>query len=299
MKKMMIALLAFIMIPYTVSFAQNQTYKVFTPSGGNLSEFVQSGENKFRYFILGESEPMYFSVDGPTKLKIRVRSDILDKGFTIFEIQIWEGDQLIEGKRVKTGPSNLTALESGRKLGLSRDVFFDAAKGLHNYTVRIISEDAKKFYLRFYQTRRAKNSISYSGYRPTQYNEKITLKSSKNSSTYYIADNTNGVKVRAIGPTEIVIYCRANFDETMKGKSKFALGVYENDLELMKFSGIAEKSKTMIYEERSDLIPSKLHKFNLKVPAGSHEFEIRKVNSAASSLSVRFKMSDDSLGKKK
>jgi len=299
MKKIIIALLVFALAPYSLTFAAKTKYKVFKPSGGKSYEFVKSGEKKYKYFVTEENAPLYFKVTGPTKLKIRTRP-ALDQGKSSqFEIQVWEGDKLVKGRRVKSNASELTLDKTGEKIGLSRDIFINVPKGKHNYTLRINSKTSTKFYTRFHQSAKKKKKAKYSVYRPYDFEKKISLKSAKYKTTYYIVDNDGGAKIKAVGPTEVIIYCRANFNETMKEKSKFAIGVFENGNEVKKFTGIANKSKKLVYEERTDYIPSTLHKYKLSVPSGQHEYEIKKVNSAAPSLSVRFKMNNNSLGKKK
>jgi hypothetical protein len=84
----------------------------------------------------------------------------------------------------------------------------------------------------------------------------------------------------------------------MKTKSKFALGIFEDNKEVKKFTGIAEKSRKYSYAERTDWIPSNLYKFKLDVPSGKHEYTLKKINSAAPSISVRFKIENNDLSKR-
>ena len=96
-----------------------------------------------------------------------------------------------------------------------------------------------------------------------------------------------------------MIYCRTNFDKTIKGKTKFALGVFENGESVKKFTGIARASSKMVYSDRTDLIPSTLQKYTLTIPSGKHTYTLKKVNSAAPNIAIRFRMKENSLGKKK
>ena len=85
----------------------------------------------------------------------------------------------------------------------------------------------------------------------------------------------------------------------MKGKSKFALGVYENGSSVKTFTGIASKSETMVFSDMPEIIPSTAHKYYLDVPKGEHVYELKKINSPAPSLAVRLRIQEDALGKKK
>ena len=49
MKKLIIALMIFALIPYSLTLAAKTKYKVFKPSGGKNYEFIKSGEKKYKY----------------------------------------------------------------------------------------------------------------------------------------------------------------------------------------------------------------------------------------------------------
>jgi hypothetical protein len=87
-------------------------------------------------------------------------------------------------------------------------------------------------------------------------------------------------------------------DKDIKEKTKFGLGVFEKGEAVKKFTGIAKKSCKTVFEDRTDLIPSTLHKYTLKIPSGKHNYTFKKINSAAPTLAIRFKMKENSLGKK-
>jgi hypothetical protein len=288
-----------ILLTFGTANAAKTQYKAFRPEGADKTQFLQSDGKKYRYFVLEQGKVMDFSVSGPKKVKIRTRPALEGGAKSVdFEVQVWEGDDLVTGRKAESGKSKLAVDVKGVDVGLARDLFFKVPKGKHNYRLKLVSSKLKKSWVRFYQERE-KSKPKYISYKPSKFQKTIKLKGSKSDITYYLVDNDGGAQLSVIGPAEVMIYCRTNFDETVEGKSKYALGVFESGKSVRKFTGIARKSSKMAYSDRADLIPAVLKKFTLKVPSGKHTYTFKKVNSAAPSLSIRFKMKENSLGKKK
>lgn len=298
MRKFVAFATVILILAFGSAMAAKTKYKVFGLDGGNKKVFLQSGDKKYRYYELGQNQTIDFRVNGPTKVKVRVRPALEgDAKSADFEIQVWEGDKMVAGRKTNAGRSKLVSEEKSTGIGLARDIFFKVPKGNHTYVIRVQSKIAKKSYLRFYQAKK-KKAAKFTTYKPSEFKKTIKLKSKKSDITYYQVDSDGGAKMSVVGPAEMRIYCRANFDEKTNDKSKFALGIFENGASVKKFTGIAKKSGVTIYSDHADLIPSTLHKYIFKVPAGKHEYTFKKINSSAPSLSIRFKMSANSLGKR-
>lgn len=298
MRKFLAICTTILIMAFGSQLSAKTIYKVFRPEGAGKSEFLQSGAKKYRYFLLDEGKTINFQATGPIKIKIRARA-ALEGGIKSanFVVQVWEGNELITGKKAVARVSKLKSDVKGVEVGLARDLFFKVPKGRHNYDIKLVSSDVKKSYVRFYQEKKKKKP-KYITYKPSKFKETVRLKGSKSDITYYLVDNNGGAELSVIGPAEVMIYCRTNFDKTIKGKSKFALGVFENGESVKKFTGIARASSKMTYSDRTDLIPSTLHKYTFKVPSGKHTYTLKKVNSAAPNIAIRFRMKEDSLGKK-
>lgn len=299
MRKSVIFCAAVLIMAFGTSMAAKTKYKVFRPEGAGQSAFLQSDGKKYKYFTLEQGRVIDFAVTGPSKVKIRVRP-ALEGGIKSanFEIQVWEGKKMIAGRKAESAKSKLKVDEKGVEVGLARDLFFKVPKGKHSYEIKFVSSNLKKSYVRFYQEKK-KPKPKYITYKPSKFRDTIKLKSSKSDITYYLVNKDGGVELSVIGPAEVMIYCRTNFDKNIKEKSKFALGVFENGETVKNFTGIAKKSTKSVYSDRTDLIPSTLHKYTLKVPSGKHNYTLKKVNSAAPNIAIRFKMKENSLGKKK
>jgi hypothetical protein len=297
MKKTAAFILAICLLFTGISFAADTTavsYKVFKPTGAGMSLLVQSGTKQFKYYIVSRGTSFGFDVTGPTKVKVYTRAEfktgIKEQSY---EIQVWEADRLVKGRKVKATPSALLA--NSQILGLSRSVIFDVPAGQHSYRLWMISDKADKYYIRFYQTQPgAKSSID--NLQPTQFKRQVTLVSGGNMLPYYLVDTTGGVSLNVAGPAQLIIYCRANYDKNMRGKSKFTLGMYESGKEAAQFPGAVKMATKTEFLELGELVPSTLNTYTFNVPVGKHIYQFKKIDSASPNLALRFKTAKSGLG---
>ena len=301
MKKFVLSFLVlFLIVNGQSPFAKPKVkYRAFKPSMAGESVFLKSGTKRYKYYVLEKDKGIFFDIKGPTKIKIRTRADLGNQESAEYDLYVWEGKEVIAGRKAKTKPSKLQVEGRKGKSGVARDLFFDVPSGKHTFSISFRSDNVERLDLRFYQQKKAKKSIKYTSFLPYDYGRAINLKTSKSKIPYYLVKEDGGVKIKVIGPTRLQIFCRANYDQSMKGKSKFALGVYENGSSVKTFTGIASKSETMVFSDMPEIIPSTAHKYYLDVPKGEHVYELKKINSPAPSLAVRLRIQEDALGKKK
>ena len=302
MKKSFIYAIAILLLAFGIAVAAKSKikYRVFAPGGAEKKTFVKLNEKKYSYFELEKGKTIGFDVTGPTRVKIKTRALLpaaLKSGS--YEIQIWEGDKLITGRKAQAGVSKATIDNLSGQVGIGKNLKFKVPRGKHSYRVWIKSDDTDKFMVRFYQQKPARKKITYISKAPDFFSKKVKVPIKNSQVSYYVVDHSGGAKLSVVGPTKIKILCRAAFDHNMKGRSKFTLGVFENNSQVQMFSSMAEPSAKLMFAEMTDLIPSDLHTYILSVPSGKHTFEFRKMNSAAPNLAVRFKIQKDSVGKKK
>jgi len=280
-------------------FAKSKTkYRAFSPTDAGKSVMLKSDSNKYKYFELESGKSIGFDVSGPAQVKIRTRAYLPENLLAgEYEVTVWEGSKVKTGRKAKTAVSKISIDGSKDRVGVARDILLKVPRGEHSYTLSMESGNISKFYVRFYQNLQKKKKTAYEAFQPYEFARREKLKSGKSSFSYYFVDDKGGAKLKVIGPTKIKIYCRANFDATLKEKSKFSLGVMENGKSVEIFAAVADKSSKGAYIEVRDVIPSTLHTFILEVPDGEHVYEFRKVNSLSANLAVRFGILRSSLGK--
>jgi hypothetical protein len=298
---------AFLILAFAFSFsgaafgtkAAKVQYRVFAPSGAGKSVFLKSGTRLQKYSVIDKGTTLGFDVVGPTKVKIRTRAEFRpDVAEVTYEGQVWEGDRLVDGRKVKVPTSKLTLPGQSMGIGNARDIIMKVPKGKHSYRLWLTSEMVDRYYVRFYQTKRPQKMPEYIMFRPYAFVKELSLTGGKVVTTYYLVDGNGGATLSIVGPTILQVYCRANFSKDVKGNSKYTLGVFEGGKQARVFEGTCKQAPKGVFKELPDMLPSTLQKFTLDVPAGKHIYELKKINSAAPSLSVRFKIMKKSLGKK-
>lgn len=301
MKKFLLTLLtSFLMLHgQTVLAKPKVKYRAFKPSMAGESVFLQSGSKRYKYYVLEKEKALYFDINGPTKIKIRSRADLGNLESAEYDLYVWEDKEVVAGRKAKTKSTDLSMEGLKGKCGVARDLFFDVPAGKHTFSISFRSEKINTVNLRFYQKRPAKKKTKFTSYLPYEYGREVSLKTPKTEIPYYLVKEDGGVSIKVIGPAKLQIFCRASFGPSMKGKSKFALGVFEGGNSIETFTGIASKSGKMAFSDMPELIPSTAHKFQFDVPKGEHVYQLRKVNSPAPSLAVRFRIQEDALGKRK
>jgi hypothetical protein len=298
MRKAVVFFLAFVFLSGGISFAAKATkYRAFTPNSAGKSIFLKSATSQRKYFMVDKGTSFGFNAVGPAKVRIRTRAEFATGIKEVdYEIQVWEGDRLIDGRKVKSKPSLLVADGLKTGIGVARSLVITVPKGKHSYRLWIVSEKANKIYARFYQTRKPMKKAEFINYKPYEFKKQVTLAAGKKPATYYLIDQTGGVTLSVVGPTKIQIYCRACFDKNMKGNAKFSLGLFEKGQQAAIFPGVTKASSKIAFKEMADIIPSFLSTFTLSVPDGKHVYELKKVDSAAPNLAVKFKIMKIGLG---
>ncbi len=302
MKRFVLMNIIFLFLAASLSFgAPKKTvkYHAFAPRGVGKAVFLKAGAKSYGYFEVVKGKTIDFELMGPTKIKITSRAELRPNSKNSeYQMQIWEGDSLRVGRKAKTVKSDVIIEGQKLEIGLGRSVELSVPKGKHVYRLWFTSDNTDKYYVRFYQEVKTKKSSSMLSYRPLEFKKKVTLPVNKKSTTYYLVDTTGGVSVTVVGPTDLIIYCRVNFDQNMKGNSKFTLEVLESGKTVTQFSEIGALAPKLSYKEMTEIIPSDLHKFTFNVPSGKHIYTFREINSSAPSLAVRFKISKNGIGKK-
>ena len=297
MKKIGILLLAVFVLASGTSFAAKIKYKAFTPSGAGKSLFLKSKTDQHKYFVVDKGTSFGFDIVGPTTIKIRTRAEVkAGVSMADYEMQVWEGDNLVKGRKVKAKPSLLTAEGQKSGVGVVRTMIVKVPKGKHSYRLWMTSSNTDKLYARFYQAKKAAKKSKYSSFKPYEFAKQVTLKSGKNTISYYVVDGKGGVKVSVVGPVKLQILCRSSFDKNMKGRAKFTLGMYESGSLAAQFPAVTKASGAAHFKENGDLIPSRLHTFAFDVPSGKHLYEFKMLDSASPNLALRFKISSNALG---
>ena len=120
--------------------ASKVKYRAFTPSGAGKSAFAKSGDKQYKYFVVDKGTSFGFDVTGPATVKIRTRAAFKPNIKSLdYEIQIWEAERLISGRKVKASPATILIDSSGGDIAVK-------VTGLGGTDVRGYAESVRQMF---------------------------------------------------------------------------------------------------------------------------------------------------------
>ena len=288
-----ISLLTLVLV--NLAFTQEQilsTQKSITPFGRPGEVAFDAGKGKaYKYFKLAKGQSMGFAVEGPTSVEIRSRAGLRGPKFVAdYQIQVWEGEYLAHADKLKS--KLVSAKITGTNLlpanaELTR---FDVPAGVHNYPLWLVSDNVDTAFVRIFVNKPGTGADSKVSLWPLEYHKLVHLYSRKNQTSYYLMDNTKGVKIKLTGPLNLTVTARANYSADMEGRIGYSISVMEDGKELQVLKSTTSKSLSMAYQDLSGVVPSQPSDFVLKIPAGTHVLNFILKESEAETISIRFSL---------
>ncbi|MCK4511221.1 hypothetical protein KAW64_05750 [bacterium] len=279
----MIAVLAVVLAQ--VSAAAN--WKSFRPAdySGKTNIWVEGSERTYYHFTA--DEPLTFSVEGPTRVKILTRVRVPNDRETVeYGVSISR-----DGVHVETVRKEAYAKESAFYVafnsfrpGVIRRIYIDVPTGRHGYELSAVgrhSVDARLF-------ESAESKPSLVSIAPRDYDSVETLYYRDKELTYYLMTKDAPVVLDVIGPTSVKVNTRLLYDATMLGDQTYIVGIRAPGApeDLYRIDG--EPSETVVMRDRNDVIPGALRYFVLEVPRGAHTYEFRLADTVAGGLAIKF-----------
>lgn len=254
--------------------------------------------SKRRYYTLSKKKRTLVVTDGPGKLYVYAR--------------------------LKTNKSNKMAIKYVRDQKLVKTLVRDSLKSISSalYTSKektdrlsklqkfVLKIPAGKHEFEFFESNKYSSTDVYFEYirelpkkwkdvsLPTE--KTVQLKSVKTQKPrdYYRVDNEKTISIEVMGPTQIRIMSRVEFEYHMHSNVQATLMVYEGDKQVKAFKFSSKRSKKMEYVSDDDHIPGTLNKMYLEVPEGKHTYKL-KVDNGGKSVLTRFSEPDTTPTKKK
>jgi len=262
-------------------------WKSLRPADYSAKVGIWIGGKERTYYHFTADEPLTFSVDGPTRVKILTRVRVPNDRETVeYGVSISRDGVHVETVEKDAYPKEsafYVAFNSFRP-GVIRRIYIDVPTGRHGYELRAVGRypvDARLF-------ESAETKPSLVSLAPRDYGSVETLYYRDKELTYYLMTKDESVVLDVIGPTSIKVNTRLLYDGTMLGEQSYIVGVREPDIPESLYRIDAEPSQTVVCRDRDDVIPGALRHFMLKVPKGAHTYEFRLVDTTAGGLAVKF-----------
>ena len=267
--------------------ASGADWKSFRPAEHSGRTKISVGGKELTYYQFSEDEPIAFSVEGPTRVKVltrvRVPNDRESVEYGVSVSMDGVHQETIEKEAYPKGGAFYVAFNHFRP-GVIRRVYIDVPTGRHGYELRAVGGhpvDARLF-------ESAESKPSLVSIAPTVYDAVETLYYRDKELTYYLLTVDAPIVLDVVGPTNVKVNTRLLYDATMLGEQSYVVGVKEGAKPECLYRIDAEPSQTVVLRDRDDAIPGALRHFRLDVPSGAHTYEFRLVDTVAGGLAVKF-----------
>lgn len=294
-------LLYFAVAMYTQMFLQDGfgggAVPVIPVHGKSISVFVGGKEKK--YYILTKSGPFKIEVDGPAKVEILTRLSLPrdDKRVERYSIKVKEGSDVVKEYVTSSERSDASYADPKYVPAKSRKFTLVVPEGSHAYEFSLLDTALPEAALRLTATAERREKLAGKTVRlePLSYDRVATAVVMEKLITYYVCSKEKTVQLRVVGPTQLEIAARLNYDTKMQGAQTYTLTVWEGAQKVSTRSFTTTKALGVEYQDWKEVVPGKIDVMSLAVKAGEHIYQIRLDQSDARSVSLKFSIPEKDL----
>lgn len=237
------------------------------------------------YLLLTKSEPVSFSVEGPTYLRVYTRI-IWPKGnlgSQIYKLILQENKRDESIITLESEESVVSKDNKGRTISKWRTFYIEVPEGLNHYRLTHWSSPNDTILVKFaYESPKTWTEIHATAYSAT-----IEAVEEEKILKYYELKRNDEVTLRINGPVRLRVISRLNYDEKMIGDQNYTIMVQDGGT-TEKFSLQGYKSQIITYKDRKNVVPSNARSFHLNLKEGTHTLRFTLTGTLAESAALRF-----------
>ncbi|HYQ86153.1 MAG TPA: hypothetical protein VES59_02815 [Bacteroidota bacterium] len=293
MKIVRFTLVVLLFVPNLLSAAGRSSITLIPIKGRPVMVLINGNEKE--YYLLTPLEPIGVRIDGPGRLSVMSRLK-LPKGNAEaqkYTILIKEGNNTVSAHTTQTDASDAVLRSSNDVLGKSRKFSLNVPEGSFSYKISLEDTPFDAVIKLLFQPSKGTNKLV--AIEPLSYDRIVTATIAENLIAYYVSSKDRPVQFRAVGPTQVQISTRLNYDEKMKGAQKYSVVFREGKTIVAQRPLETTKSVGLSYQEWKEVVPGKVNSLLLEVPAGQHTYEVTLSETSAKSVSLRFSVPEKDL----
>lgn len=236
------------------------------------------------YLLLTKNQPITFSVEGPTYLRVytRIVWPKNNMGSEIYKLILQENEIDENIITLESEESSVTRDKKGRALSKWRSFYIEVPEGQNRYRLTHWSSPQDTILVKFaYESPKRWEDIA-----ATEYGSIIEAIEEERIIKYYELNKSARVTVRVTGPQRLRVIARLNYDEKMIGDQNYTI-VVEKDGKVENYALKCYKSQMITYKDRKDLVPSNARSFHINVGEGAHTLRFSLTGTIAESAAIR------------
>jgi hypothetical protein len=248
------------------------------------------------YFRIGASDSLLVPLEGPVQLRIFSRVEVPpdSKQAISYELRVAEKGALLDREATESSASSAARLErGGMAVGKSRRMTVDIPGGKHELVLSVLGGPAVYVRLQHRPPERGGNVMV--SLTPVEAPRSVLLAEGEKTIPYYTTMPGKPVKLRVVGPTQLQLFLRLDFDATMRGTQAYKVVLSDGGRHLRSVELKTTKATTASYTNLPDRVPSKYDKLQVPIEAGTHEITIALLE-PAQSAEIHAKIPQPSVG---
>jgi hypothetical protein len=237
------------------------------------------------YLLLTKAQPLSFSVEGPTYLRVYTRivwpKD--NPGSEIYKVILQENEIEESIITLESEESKVTTDSKGRPLSKWRSFYIEVPEGLNRYKLTHWASPKDTVLIKFaYESPSRWNEIP-----ATEYSAVIEAIEEERIIKYYELQQGRNVTLRIKGPQRLRVIARLNYDERMIGDQNYTIMLERNGV-VEQFPLRCYKSQMITYKNRNNIVPSNARSFHINLGEGTHTLTFKLAGTVAESAALRF-----------
>ncbi|MGD9380483.1 MAG: hypothetical protein PVI51_07935 [candidate division WOR-3 bacterium] len=237
------------------------------------------------YLLLTKNEPLTFSVEGPTYLRVYTRivwpKNNMDS--EIYKVILQENAIDENIITLESEESRVTRDKKGRSLSKWRSFYIEVPEGLNRYRITHWSSPQDTILVKFaYESPKRWQEIS-----ATEYSAIIEAIEEERIIKYYELGQGESITLRVKGPQRLRVIARLNYDEKMIGDQNYTIMV-EDQGNSKQFPLKCYKSQMITYKDRKNVVPSNARSFHVNMKEGTRSLKFKLAGTVAESAALRF-----------
>lgn len=258
--------------------------------------------NKRVYNRVSQDQPLEVEFIGPRKVLVHIRN-----GFTPsqqeakeYRVNVLMDEHNYDEFVFRTRPSRFAVFQDQNEnmhMGNLRRFMVEVPEGRHLIKFfQAASGSQEPVYLRLFTSENLSKSSKRVAMSPDEYDEVITLIYQEKENSYYRMNSEKPVKLSVVGPTDLKVITRLEFNRRMKGKHSYQIQIYEDEQLIQTRQYRTYKSDVASYHEVSSLSPGRSRSFLISIPKGKHVYALKPVTPQNESVIVKILIPQKDIG---
>ncbi len=258
------------------------------PSGFKQEAAIIISNKTRMYYLLSHEKGSVLRLKGPGKLRLNTRAQfVAGQNRTVaYDIVYSINGGTPKTLKVKSVERSDKATFQDGKMGIPgqlKDFEIDIPRGDNTVEIKL-GDNKTPVAVRYVFASRKEKKQDWIEFAPVSGLPVVDLISHESTVSYYRFTDATPLKIDIIGPTQIRVFTRPEFNYQMRGKINYRLQVSNQGKVMNTFQLSSRHSEIAKYKSEKELVPGKASEFVIDVPAGKQTYEIMPLDKDKGSI---------------